>query len=43
MTFPEVRPYSNGNMRAGLLCKNQSLDYDFSAAAERAQAACMKL
>lgn len=30
MTVPESRPHSNRNMRAGLLCQNQSLDYDFS-------------
>lgn len=30
MTVPEVRPHSNRNMRAGLLCQNQLLGYDFS-------------
>ena len=38
-----LRPHGDYNLQAGLLCEDQSLDYDFSAAAERAQAVCLKL
>lgn len=39
---PGLRPHSNDDLQAGLICEDQSLDDDFSAAAERAQTACLK-
>ena len=39
---PGLRPHNNHDLQARLICEDQSLDYDFSAAAERAQTACPK-